>query len=135
MRWTLSAFLSTQKSAQKSKNTQKSALESKPTLLSAQKSAQTSGFAQKRAQMSSFTQKRAQMSGPLKKVLKRGDTQKSKTLSVPLKRGLKKVLKKGILLKRVSTTIVKSLCKIESNVTKHPLGLTVLRNEWKYTFW
>jgi len=27
--------------------------------------------------MSSFAQKRAQMSGPLKKVLKRGDTQKS----------------------------------------------------------
>ena len=80
--WTLSAFLSTQKSAQKSKNTQKSALESKPTLLSAQKSAQTSGFAQKRAQMSSFTQKRAQLSGPLKKVLKRGDTQKSETLKI-----------------------------------------------------
>ena len=68
--WTLSAFLSTQKSAQKSKTTQKSALESKSTLLSAQKSAQTSGFAQKSAQMSSFTQKRAQMSKPLKKVLK-----------------------------------------------------------------
>ena len=48
---------------------------------------------------------------------------------MPLKRGLKKVLKKGILLKRVSTTIVKSLCKIESNVTKHPLGLTVLKND------
>ena len=80
--WTLSTFLSTQKSAQKSKNTQKSAFESKPTLLSAQKSAQTSGFAQKRAQMSSFTQKRAQMSGPLKKVLKRGDTQKSETLKI-----------------------------------------------------
>ena len=45
MCWTLSAFLSTQKSAQKSKNTQKSALESKFTLLSAQKSAQKSGFA------------------------------------------------------------------------------------------
>ena len=82
LRWTLSAFLSTQKSAQKSKTTQKSALESKSALLSAQKSAQTSGFAQKRAQMSSFTQKRAQLSGPLKKVLKRGDTQKSKTLKI-----------------------------------------------------
>ena len=45
MCWTLSAFLSTQKSAQKSKNTQKSAFESKFTLLSAQKSAQKSGFA------------------------------------------------------------------------------------------
>ena len=74
--WTLSAFLSTQKSAQKSKNTQKSALESKFTLLSAQKSAQKSGFAQKKAQMSSFTQKRAHKSGPLKKVLKRGYTQR-----------------------------------------------------------
>ena len=80
--WTLSAFLSTQKSAQKSKNTQKSALESKFTLLSAQKSAQKSGFAQKKAQMSSFTQKRAHKSGPLKKVLKRGDTQKSETLKI-----------------------------------------------------
>ena len=39
--WTLSAFLSTQKS----KNTQKSAFESKFTLLSAQKSDQKSGFA------------------------------------------------------------------------------------------
>ena len=65
--WTLSAFLSTQKSAQKSKNTQKSAFEGKFTLLSAQKSDQKSGFAQKKAQMSSFTQKRAQMSGSLKK--------------------------------------------------------------------
>ena len=65
--WTLSAFLGTQKSAQKSKNTQKSAFESKFTLLSAQKSDQKSGFPQKKAQMSSFTQKRAQMSGSLKK--------------------------------------------------------------------
>ena len=43
--WTLSAFLSTQKSAQKSKNTQKSAFENKFTLLSARKSAQKIGFA------------------------------------------------------------------------------------------
>ena len=45
MCWTLSAFLSTQKSAQKSKNTQKSAFESKLTLLSARKSDQKRGFA------------------------------------------------------------------------------------------
>ena len=36
----------------------------------------------KKAQMSSFSQKRAHKSGPLKKVLKRGDTQKSETLKI-----------------------------------------------------
>ena len=69
----LSAFLSAQKSAQKSKTTQKRALESKFTLLGAQKSAQTSGFAQNSAQLRSFAQKRAQLSGLLKKGLKRGE--------------------------------------------------------------
>ena len=66
----------------KTKTLKKSAFKSKFTLLSAQKSDQKSGFAQKKAQMSSFTQKRAHKSGPLKKVLKRGDTQKSETLKI-----------------------------------------------------
>ena len=47
------------------------------------------GLLKKKAQMSSFTQKRAHKSGPLKKVLKRGDTQKV----------LKKVIKRVGLLR------------------------------------
>ena len=63
--WTLSAFLSTQKSPQKSKPTQKSTLESKSTFLSPQKSVQKSFIDQKSAQESAL------VSDQLKKVLKK----------------------------------------------------------------
>ena len=65
LRWTLSAFLSTQKSPQKSKPTQKSTLESKSTFLSPQKSVQKSFIDQKSAQKSAL------LSDQLKKVLKK----------------------------------------------------------------